>query len=241
LNGAEDVTKKTRATIAGLLRGLAVYHFQDTSKEARIKQRWDASDNTWLKHDAANLAPFLWGLSTSFPEYYRRIVETIRQVAPFFDDFIFDLEGTTMLLRWRERGSDLTFNAPQASDGTLRAMALITALLQPPQKLPTLLIIDEPELGLHPYAITIMGGLIKAVAQNRQVLIATQSPMLLDQFDPGDVIVVERNDRASAFRRESEERLRDWLDEYAMSDLWQRNILGGRPKETHYDPPAHSR
>jgi predicted ATPase len=239
LDRTGDTTrKKTERTIANLLTGLVVYHFQDTSKEARIKTRWEITDGTWLKYDAANLAPFLFGLRNQYPDYYRRTVETVRQVAPFFDDFVLEPEGRTLLLRWRERASDLIFDASQASDGMLRSMALITALMQPPAKLPALLIVDEPELGLHPYAITIIGGLIKAVAQNCQALIATQSPLLLDQFDPGDVIVVERDNRASTFHRESEERLRDWLSEYAMSDLWQKNILGGRPREEHYDPPA---
>lgn len=230
--GGEE-TRKTRTTIASLLRGLVVYHFQDTSKEARIKTRWNVSDGTYLKYDAANLAPVLLVLREQFEKYYRRIVETIRQIAPFFDDFVLEPQANTLLLSWRERGSDLVFSAEQASDGTLRTMALVTALLQPEQKLPALMILDEPELGLHPYAIQIIAGLIKSVAQNRQVLVATQSPLLLDQFDANDIVVVEREGRSSTFRRQTEEKLHEWLSEYTLGDLWEKNILGGRPREQH--------
>lgn len=135
------------------------------------------------------------------------------------------------MLQWREHGSDMIFSAHQASDGTLRAMMLIALLLQPKDNLPSLLILDEPELGLHPYAITIVGELIQSVSHHCQVLIATQSPMLLDQFGAGDVVVVERHGRQSDFRRLDEEKLGVWLDEYSLGDLWNRNVLGGRPRE----------
>ncbi|HSK40144.1 MAG TPA: AAA family ATPase, partial [Arenibaculum sp.] len=231
LDKTADAVRKTRVTIAGLLRGFVVYHFHDTSKEARVKMRWPLTDNVYLIYDAANLGPFLLRLRDGHPKHYRRIVETIRQVAPFFDDFVLEPEHGTMLLRWREQGSDIVFGADQASDGTLRAIALIATLQQPTDTLPALLIIDEPELGLHPYAITVIGGLIKAMAQDRQVLIATQSPMLLDQFDAADVVVAERRGRSTTYRRLDEDRLRDWLEDYTLSDLWARNVLGGRPRE----------
>ncbi|MDR3517334.1 MAG: AAA family ATPase [Azospirillaceae bacterium] len=225
------VAKTTRSTITALLRGLVVYHFQDTSREARIKTRWPIDDSTHLKYDAANIAPFLLSLREEFPVYYRRIVETVRQVAPFFNDFVLEVEYDAVLLRWSERGSDVNFSVDQASDGTLRAIALITALLQPPTKLPSLIILDEPELGLHPYALNIISGLIRSAAVSRQVLLATQAPALLDGFLASDIIVAERDQWGSHFRRLNPEQLDAWLDDYALSELWNRNILGGRPKE----------
>lgn len=229
LDRTESATKKTRVTIASLLRGFVVYHFHDTSKEARIKNFWDVLDNQYLKYDAANIAPFLLRLREHRPKHYRRIVETIRQIAPFFDSFVLEPNGAKVMLQWIEQGSDMVFSAHQASDGTLRAIALVTALMQPTETLPALLIIDEPELGLHPYAIAIIGGLIRAVGQTRQVLVATQSSLLLDQFEPSEVIVTERHGRKTDYRRLDEEKLAEWLEEYTLSDLWQRNILGGRP------------
>lgn len=228
---ADDVSRKTARTILSLLRQLVVYQFHDTSDNARIMARQKVSDGRYLKHDGCNLAPFLLRLKREKQEYYIRIVKTIRQIAPFFDDFVLEPNGLTVMLQWREVGSDMEFSADQASDGTLRAMMLVALLLQPKEGLPSLLILDEPELGLHPYAITIIGEMIQSVSHHCQVLIATQSPMLLDQFTADDVVVVERDGRRSDFRRLDEERLSEWLDEYTLSELWNRNVLGGRPRQ----------
>jgi len=126
-------------------------------------------------------------------------------------------------------GTDLIFSSAQASDGTLRTMALVTLLLQPQRDLPDVLILDEPELGLHPYAINIIGGLINSVSLHSQVILATQSTLLIDLFEPEDIIVVERKNRQSYFYRQKTETLEDWLEEYSLSELWNKNIIGGRP------------
>jgi predicted ATPase len=219
----------TQRTILGLLRRVQVYQFHDTSREARIKQQWSQSDNQYLRSDAANLAPFLLRLREQYGPYYRRIVNTIRLIAPFIDDFVLEPQEGRVGLRWRELGSDIEFGADQASDGTLRGFCLVTLLLQPPETMPPILVIDEPELGLHPFALHTIAGLVKAASVSRQCILATQSPQLLDEFDPEDVLVAERSDRASRFRRLSPEALRKWLDDYTLSDLWNMNVLGGRP------------
>ena len=156
-------------------------------------------------------------------------METIRQIAPFFADFIFSGGNSPLLLQWEENGSNLLFSPDQASDGTLRAMALVTLLLQPPDSLPDVLILDEPELGLHPYAISVIGGLINSVSNRCQVILATQSPLLVDCFEPEDIIVVERNNRQSIFNRLDIPSLESWLEEYELSELWNKNVIGGRP------------
>ena len=215
--------------VFSLVQNFANYQFHDTSQTARFKQRWNVDDNQYLKEDAGNLAPFLLRLRENEPRYYQRIVETLRLIAPFFADFVLNPIGNTVILQWQEIGTDLVFSPHQASDGTLRAMALVTLLLQPPDTLPNVLILDEPELGLHPYAISIIGGLINSVSNRCQVILATQSPLLVDCFDPEEIIVVERNNRESSFKRLVEADLEDWLEEYSLSDLWNKNIIGGRP------------
>ena len=207
-----------------------VHQFHNTSETARIRQRWSVADNHGLKEDGANLAPLLLRIREQHPAHYRRITETLRQVAPFFADFVLEPEGDSILLRWRELGNDMVFGPHQASDGTLRAMALITLLLLPKQELPAIIILDEPELGLHPRAISILAGLLLGASTDTQVIVATQSPALLDHFEPEQVIVAERDGAESVFRRLDRERLNAWLEEYTLSELWDKNVLGGRPR-----------
>jgi len=221
--------EKTAEVISGLLRKVISHQFHNTSDTARIRQKWDVEEGRWLKEDAGNLAPFLYRLFSEHPEFYRRIVATIRLILPFFADFEFDVEYGRILLRWRERQSDRIFNSGQAADGMLRIFALVALLEQPEWDLPDVLILDEPELGLHPYAIEVLAGIIRAASQHVQVMLATQSVSLIDRFDPEDIVVVDRPGRESVFQRLSSEELTQWLDHYTLSELWEKAVIGGRP------------
>lgn len=220
----------TASAISQLLRRIDVYQFHDTTDRSRIRTRWNVDDNRFLKEDGANLAPLLYRLRKSDNVLYQRILNTIRLVLPFFADFHLEPTDTSLLLRWIERGSDEVFSVSQASDGMLRVLALITLLLQKEEDLPDLLILDEPELGLHPYAINVIGGLIDAASTKTQVLMATQSTALVDCFEPENVVVVDRVGRGSAFNRLSSDDLKEWLIDYSLSELWEKNVFGGRPK-----------
>jgi len=230
------VTERTRSvntakTIMALLQGLIVYQFHDTSEGSRVRQKWALDDNRGLKEDAGNLAPFLYRLQQYFPKYYARIVETIRLILPFFADFELRPELGTVLLAWRETGSDRVFTASQAADGMLRILGLVALLQQPESDLPPVVILDEPELGLHPYAIEVLAGMIRAASHHAQVILATQSVSLIDRFTPEDVVVVEREGRESKFHRHTEAELHSWLQEYTLSELWEKNVIGGRPSQ----------
>lgn len=227
---AHDRNAKSAGTLWRFLADCVVHQFHNTSETARIRQRSLVTDNRALKEDGANLAPLLLRIREQYPAHYRRITETLRQIAPFFADFVLEPEGETILLRWREVDSDVVFGPHQASDGTLRAMALVTLLLLPQKELPAVIILDEPELGLHPRAISILAGLLLGVSSTSQVIVATQSPVLLDHFAPEQVIVAEREGAESVFRRLNRERLDSWLEEYTLSELWDKNVLGGRPR-----------
>ena len=209
LNNDGDATARK---IFRLIQSCAIYQFHNTSETARIRQRWSIEDNRYLREDAANLAPFLLRLKETEPKYYKIIVDTLHQITPFFADFVLEPINHSVILQWTEINTDLIFSAHQASDGTLRTIALLTLLLQPPDDLPDVLILDEPELGLHPYAINIIGGLIESVSHHSQVIVATQSPLLIDCFEPEDIIVVERKNRQSYFSRLEESKLEEWLE-----------------------------
>jgi predicted ATPase len=220
---------QTAEIILGMLRRIIVHQFHNTSPSARVRDKWDVDDGRRLKEDAANLAPFLYRLQRNEPRYYQRITDTIRLILPFFATFELEPEYDRLLLRWRELGSDRIFTASQAADGMLRAIALVALLQQPERDLPDVLVLDEPELGLHPYAIEVLAGLLKSVANHVQVIVATQSVSLIDRFDPENIVVTERPHQESHFRRLGAEEFADWLKEYTLSELWEKNILGGRP------------
>ncbi|WP_283136903.1 AAA family ATPase [Rhizohabitans arisaemae] len=217
--------------IMDTLRGCRVFHFHDTGRNAPVKRMGYASDNVVLHPDAGNLAAVLLRLRDSEATAYRRIVRTVRQVAPFFRDFVLIEENGRLRLRWRQEGSDVVFPAEALSDGTLRFICLTTLLSMP--ALPHLVVLDEPELGLHPFAIVQLADMLRAAARDSQVLIATQSVTLMNQFELADLIVVERVDGASVFDRPDPVRLQDWLADYSLGELWEKNLLGGRPQAEH--------
>lgn len=208
-----------------------VYHFHDTSSSSKVKLDGDINDNRTLRRDASNLAAFLYLLQEKHNDYFLRIENTIKLIAPFFQKFQLEplaLNKEKIHLEWKHVGSDEYFNANHLSDGTLRMICLITLLLQP--NMPDTIIIDEPELGLHPAAIELLTSLIKSVAaNNKQIICSTQSVTFLNHFDPEDIIVVDRSNGESLFKRLDKNTLTDWLNEYAIGELWEKNVLGGRP------------
>lgn len=209
-----------------------VYHFHDTSLSAGVRRQKPINDNAVLRPDAENLAAFLYGIRQSSPGSYNEIRDVVRLAAPFFDDFNLRPIPTNpdlIQLEWLQRDSDYPFLANQLSDGTLRFICLATALLQPVR--PPTMLFDEPELGLHPYALALLGSLFKqATGQlGKQVIISTQSALLLNEFAPEDIVVVERHQGESVFRQLNSADLAEWLEEYTLGELWQKNVLGGRP------------
>ena len=211
-----------------------VYHFHDTSDTAGVKRLWAVHDNEYLRPDASNLAAFLYRLSKETPDVYEQIRKTIQLAIPFFDDFalkptMLETEEEQIRLLWRQKDSDYPLWPSQLSDGSIRFICLVTALLQP--KAPSTIIIDEPELGLHPYAITLLGALLRSASKRMQVIISTQSVPLVNEFSINDLIIVEREQGATVFKRYKENEFKAWLEEYSVGELWEKNILGGRPRK----------
>lgn len=215
-----------------LLAGARVYQFHDTSTGAPLRSKWRIEDNRYLFDHGGNLAPVLYYLWEQKRSTYDLIVSTIQQGVPFFGDFALQpdrLNPSVIDLRWREKGAAYEFGPHQLSDGMLRFMALVTLLSLPPEDRPGIIIIDEPELGLHPSALGIIADLLAVASASAQIIVSTQSVTLVNQMSPDDIIVVERADGQSVFRRLEHGGLQDWLSEYSMGELWEKNVLGGRP------------
>ncbi len=212
---------------------VATFHLADTSLTAPIRTEGYIEDNKRLNSNGSNLAAVLYRYKKADETAYRRIRSTVRKIVPSFDDFVLaprELNPRNILLNWRQLGWDYLFGPHQLSDAALRAIALITVFQQPEDEyFPNLIVVDEPELGLHPHAMLIIAGLIRAASLRTQVLLATQSPTFLDNFNPEEVIKAEESQKASHYRRVTSDELRDWLQQYSLGELWQKNILGGGP------------
>jgi len=208
-----------------------VFQFHDTAVTSNFRLYAPVDQDRFLYAGGGNLSAVLLSLQEKCPDSYRDIVRLLQVVLPWFGDFVLESEGRKgVLLRWRMKGNaDYLFGPSQLSDGSLRIMALVTLFSLPPDRLPNLIILDEPELGLHPSAEAIIAGLIKNAARNRQVLVSTQSASFIDHFSADDIIVVENENGESRFIPQAEERLRPWLEQYTLSQVWGKNLIGGRP------------
>ena len=221
------------AYVSRRLNRWKLYHFHDTSDASPMKKTADVNDNSHLRPDGSNLAAFLHLLKKKYPDSYRLIAHTVRQVAPFFEDFQLEpqrLNPSKILLEWRHTDTDAYFDASSLSDGTLRFMALATLFLQPAEFRPSVMLVDEPELGMHPFAITLLASLMEQASVDTQVIVSTQSSLFLDNFDPEDVLVADRVDGGTQLTRLNPADLEPWLDDYSLGQLWEKNQFGGRPR-----------
>ncbi len=214
------------------------FHFHDTSTSAPLRNHGVQAESDYLRWDGRNLAPYLYRLATSGAEAdaaaFRRITSLVQRIAPFVKTLEPALvapaqgEASAVKLDWTDV-NDSRFGVHQFSDGTLRAIALFTALAQPVANLPAFIAIDEPELGLHPAALALFAGLVRSVSPYSQVVLSTQSPALLDEFAPEEVVVAEAPMGRSQFSHLEPAALASWLEDYSLAEIWSKNLVGGRP------------
>ena len=219
-------SQKTARIVVNLLKNCMTYQFHDTSTHSFLKQEWDEDDNRFMRSHGGNLAPILLRLKNEDIKRYKLIIRQIQRVLPSFGDFELEPLYGKIALRWQHKYGDKTIGAHLTSDGSLRLFCLMTLLNLPSDMLPDVLFLDEPELGLHPYAITLVSEMLCKVSQTQQVFVATQSPYLVDCFDLENIIVAELKDGATELKTFDKAAYQQWLDdEYQISDLWLQNIL----------------
>lgn len=232
LNLLRTMSYNTKISKAVLNPSLVVYRFQDTTASSRKKSEHNISNDVAFLSDGQNIAAFLYRLKRFYKKEYDAILRAVKMVAPFFEDFVLapkELNDEQIVLRWQHKESKVIYGASQLSDGTLRFICLATLLLQPTELQPAVVIIDESELGLHPFAISIFAEMVHKAAVDKQIILATQSVELLDQFNLDDVIVADYDENGSEFKRLDENQLHYWLEhEYTLGEMWNKNILGGR-------------
>lgn len=215
-----------------ILAGCKVYQFNDSSALSPMRQASTVESAHYLQSEANNLASFLLYLKNGYTESYERIVSYVREVVPQFKEFYLEPERGYVSLKWVDTSAnDYVLSSDQFSDGSIRFIALATLLLQPEKTMPRVIIIDEPELGLHPYAIDQLIEMIKDASLHAQIIVATQSPALIDGFDASDVTVIERDEehQCTVAKKLNGQDYSEWLNEYSLSELWNKNVIGGRP------------
>ncbi|MGM9735048.1 MAG: AAA family ATPase [Candidatus Cryptobacteroides sp.] len=224
-------TKWRANYLKSYLRSFTVYHFHDTSVSSPMRGQCDINDNLFLRDNGSNLASYLHLLQKTDEKAFRMIEGTVHSIAPYFKRFNLGpdrVSASKISLEWEEVNSDMYLNGYSFSDGTIRFIALATLLLQ--TNLPDIIIIDEPELGLHPAAIDKLAALIKRAAKTSQIILSTQSTNLVNCFDPENIIVVDREDEQTVFKRLKPEDLSIWMNNYnySISDMWEMNLIGGQ-------------
>ncbi len=230
LNARFDGDQRVAGFRAQLLR-IHSYQFHDTSYAADVKRLQRLDNNTALMVNGANLGPCLYRIRAGSQHRYDRILSTVRLAAPFIDDLVLEPVGPpvggSILLRWRQKGLDLDFTASDFSDGTLRFLLLTTLMEQPDP--PDTILIDEPELGLHPYAIGLLAAQLRGFAFDRQVIVFTQSVELLDELAASDVIVVDRRGAGSTAHNLDPAEYEAWRADYSLGEVWRKGVIGGFP------------
>jgi predicted ATPase len=217
--------------VSDYLSSFKIYHFHDTSDSSKLRTPAMLNDNIFLREDGDNLASFLYFLQEKHSKNFKQIERVVKSIAPYFDKFSLTpdrINEERINLEWNEVGNeDFPFNAKHFSDGTIRFIALTTLLMQP--NLPEIIIIDEPELGLHPVAINKLAGLIKKASHNSQIIISTQSVNLVNNFEPKHIITVDRINSHSKFEKLDSSNLENWLSNFSLGDLWLKNLIKGQP------------
>lgn len=231
----DEASHASERAVRAILSGCKTFQFHDTSSEAHIRSAAYIENNRFLMSDGGNVASYLYMLKMKYEQYYKRIVDHVRYVMPGFHDFFLEpqiLNPQWIKLQWFEKGnSEYVFGPEHFSDGTLRFIALATLFLQPPELLPQVIFVDEPELGLHPQAVDVLASMVQRAKESTQIIMATQSPRLLDSFDYKDIIVAEKDKETGCtiLKRLDEKDIKIWLEDYSLSQIWEKNIIGGQP------------
>ena len=228
----EAYRDQTVTAVNEWLGRMTFYHFHDTSTKSQLRTHARQEDDRYPRSDGSNLAAYLLRLMKSNDvadrKAWQRINRHCRHIAPAIKQLDPVAVNGSVRLDWID-DRDERFGCHQLSDGTLRALALITVLSQPADRLPRLISIDEPELGLHPAAIALIAELCRSISRHTQVILSTQSTELLDHFMADEVVVVERVNGETQLNRLTTDSLQNWLADYSLREIFAKGVIGGRP------------
>jgi predicted ATPase len=215
-------------TLRSMFASTRHYSFLDVSPRAVVRSSQSLTPDTRPGPNGENLYSALYNMRASHRDIYERIGALLEQGFADFKRLEFPVVGAGQVtLAWYERGSREPLYPNQLSEGTLRFLWLITILLATPE--PALLLLDEPEVSMHPELLKLLAALLQDASVRSQIVVATHSPDLIRWLQPEEVLIADKEDGVTRFTWADELDLDEWLEEYTLRDLWLMGNLGGRP------------
>ena len=212
-------------------RDIGKWRVYDFCNADAMRRKSYVSGHDLLVEDGRNLASVLYWLRENRHDDFRILRQTYRLSCPFLGGFFlnpYEFNEAQIELVWRDlHGRKCGANT--LSDASLRFLALVTILRTPEDLRPPILFLENPDLGLHPHAVSLLHSMISSYAVHTQVVLTTQNPYFLDHFDPDDIIVANLVDGETEFKRLTNKDLDEWLEDESLGQLWCRNHFGGRP------------
>ncbi|MBO3457475.1 AAA family ATPase [Aetokthonos hydrillicola Thurmond2011] len=190
--------------------------------EPRNPQKTDLPEHPLLEN-GSNLGLFLNNLQYQLGN--RQIIEKLKKFYDAAEELSIKIYGGTVQIFIREENLAQPIPATRLSDGTLRYLFLMALLLDPTP--PPLICIEEPEIGLHPDILPTIAEMLIEASQRTQLIVTTHSDALVSSLPPEAVLVFERDEQGSHLRRLDPEKLKDWLENYTLGDLWRMGEIGG--------------
>ncbi len=215
--------------ILAIVNKLTVYDYFDTTFESPIRQLSPYYSEENLLSDGKNLTALLSYLNGNSVKAFDKLVEEFKNINPNFRELVFTTPvAGKSLLSLKEKNLDRAITIEHISDGTLRYLLLLSIFYNP--KRGSVVCLDEPEMGLHPDMIYGISRGIKYAAQNgTQMIIATHSPLLLNDFELEDLMIFEKNEaNETIVKKVSEEDFPDWEGEFLAGQMWLRGQIGGK-------------
>jgi predicted ATPase len=214
-------------TIRKAIESMSIYGYFDTGSDSKLRSPTEFSSSMKLRKNGDNLSQLLNNLKNKKTLAYNRIEENLSKVNPTYKSIEFTNFSSQLYLSLREKNLDKTIGALHISDGTLLFLLLMCIFYNPERGF--LIGLDEPESGLHPDMIKSVGDMMKFAAADSQIIIATHSPLLLNQFELEDALIFEKDEENKTIvKRLSESDFPDWEGDFLPGQMWLRGQIGAK-------------
>lgn len=224
---SDPISYPILVTLKKAIEKIIIYDYFDTTANSLIRRPSAYNVEKKLLANGENLVQILQRMKNHHSLEYEKIERELTRINSMFKDISFDIVGSKSLLVLREKNLARSISVDHISDGTLRFLLLLAILYNPERG--SLICLDEPEIGLHPDMIhTVAKAIQHASKTGTQIIIATHSPLLLNDFELDDIWIFEKNtDNQTIISSKSEEDFKDWTDQFLAGQMWLSGKIGG--------------